>query len=628
MMIFILLPVIFFLSISVMFFHTRSVFTYHCWRSSCLVSSTLFVLIVALSTEILSLLHLLNRSVLVFFWGVITVVSVCVLWLHFKEQIGAYRLTVRIKRDFNIFSIGSVSCIAAILAIIAVVAPPNTWDSMSYHLSRVMHWMQNQSIAHYPTAIIRQLYVNPFAEYVIMHIYMLTGSDRFVNLVQWSSMIGSCIGVSLIARRLGASLCLQIIASLFCVTIPMGILQATSTQTDYINSFMLVSLVYYLLEFKASPKLFTVVLIGISLGEAILTKAIAYFYAFPFMLWSGILLLMSRIPAKRKFLFALLSVLLFFTLNSGHYIRNYKLFKSPIGVHKEYNNEGIANEVFTLKSLTSNVIRNIAFHIQVPSHKIRALEKVQQIEEKAIKKIHNILQFDINDPRTTYPEYQFHLRPMSTHEDLAGNLAHFILIVFCMMLMGINYRNFDQLSLIVYLCCLIFGFLLFCLYIPWSPTIVRYHLPLFVLAAPFTSVVMGKTLPHRLIKLIAVLLVLQSTLWVFHNYTRPIIAKHNIFNTSRIEQYFINRPDLMESYVTTSQEIVKNDPEKIGLIIRGDDWEYPFWILTDALNKGIQIHHTQVKNISSTLEKADKQYDLILTVNNTQNIIKIAYPSP
>lgn len=623
----ILFPVIFFLSTGVILFHAKPVFTYHCWRSSYLASSTFSLLTVALSTEILSLFHGLFWHALVMWWSIITILSLCGLFIYLKKEDGSYSLTGGIKRDFNSFCIISIFCIAAILAIIAIIAPPNTWDSMTYHMSRIMHWMQNHSVAHYPTHSIRQVYINPFAEYVIMHIYMLTGSDRLVNLGQWSSMIGSCIGVSLIARQLGAGLSLQIIASLICVTIPMGVLQATSTQNDYVNSFILVSLVYYLLEFRTSPEFFTGLLIGISLGEAILTKATAYLYVFPFMLWGGLLLLMSRIPVTRKFLFALLTVLLFFTLNSGHYIRNYKLFKTPIGSHKQYNNTGVENEIFTLQVLTSNVIRNIAIHLQLPSHKIRALERIEQIEERLIENIHNMLQLEMTDPRTTLDEQPFHVSPMSTHEDLAGNLIHFILIMLCIMLICIRYRRVNQWSLVMYLCCLIFGFLLLCLYLKWNPWFSRYHLPLFVLSAPFMSVVMGKTLPHRLIKFIAVLLVFQSTLWVFHNYTRPIIAKKNIFNTSRIEQYFKNRPELMEAYIVVSKEIIKNNPKKIGLIIGGDDWEYPLWVLTNALKKGIQIRHTQVNNISSILEDPHDEYDLILTINNKQNVMKITYPT-
>ena len=129
----------------------------------------------------------------------------------------------------------------------ALIYPPNTPDSMSYHMPRVMHWIQNQNVDFYPTSTTRQLYVSPFSEYVILHLQLIVNGDRLANLVQWFSMFGSLIGVSLIARELGGNTKSQIFSALFCATIPMGILQSTSTQTDYVVSFWIVILVYFLL---------------------------------------------------------------------------------------------------------------------------------------------------------------------------------------------------------------------------------------------------------------------------------------------------------------------------------------------------------------------------------------------
>jgi hypothetical protein len=38
----------------------------------------------------------------------------------------------------------------------------------------------------------------------MMHMHLLWGGDRFVNLVEFFSLLGSVIGVSLIAKMLGA----------------------------------------------------------------------------------------------------------------------------------------------------------------------------------------------------------------------------------------------------------------------------------------------------------------------------------------------------------------------------------------------------------------------------------------
>src|SRR5262249_2538151 len=123
--------------------------------------------------------------------------------------------------------LAGVVIIAATTGFIALVAPPNTWDSLTYHMSRVMHWAQNRSVSHYPTHIQRQLHHTPWAEFAILHLQLLSGNDRFANTVQWFAMLGSVTGVSLIAKQVGADARGQIFSAVIAATIPMGILQAS-----------------------------------------------------------------------------------------------------------------------------------------------------------------------------------------------------------------------------------------------------------------------------------------------------------------------------------------------------------------------------------------------------------------
>ena len=144
-----------------------------------------------------------------------------------------------------------ISVIVLITGLLAMIGWPNEGDSFRYHLSRVAHWRQNQSVAFYPTHILNQLYLPPWAEYAALQIMLLGGDDRLAQLVQWFSMLGSLVGVSLIARELGASPGGQLFSAFFCVTLPMGILQASSTQNDYVVAFWLVCLAYTLLTWQA-----------------------------------------------------------------------------------------------------------------------------------------------------------------------------------------------------------------------------------------------------------------------------------------------------------------------------------------------------------------------------------------
>lgn len=153
-------------------------------------------------------------------------------------------------------------------------------------MSRVVHWIQYRSIAFYPTYNLPQLFHPPFAEYAIAHFQILSGTDRYANSVQWLSLIGSVIAVSSIASELNTNARGQVFAAVFAVTIPMGILQASSTQNDYVVSFWILCLAYYvLLSIKYGTKQTSYFFIGASLGLAILTKSSGYLYAFAFMVW-------------------------------------------------------------------------------------------------------------------------------------------------------------------------------------------------------------------------------------------------------------------------------------------------------------------------------------------------------
>jgi 3-methyladenine DNA glycosylase AlkC len=60
---------------------------------------------------------------------------------------------------------------------------------MVYHMTRVQHWIQNRSVAHYPTHVLKELHRNPWAEYALLHFQVLSQGDRLANLLQWSSMM-------------------------------------------------------------------------------------------------------------------------------------------------------------------------------------------------------------------------------------------------------------------------------------------------------------------------------------------------------------------------------------------------------------------------------------------------------
>ena len=199
-------------------------------------------------------------------------------------------------------------------------AVPINPDSMTYHLARVAHWAQNGSVAFYPTHIVRQLYQPPWAEFAVLHLFIFAGGDRLVNLVQWVSMVASLMGVSAIARQLGAGWRGQLLSAFACATIPMGILQSRTPQNDYAAALWLVCLVSALLAMDSRPGALPTLGAGASLGLALLTKGTSYVFTAPFVL---VFVLTGRNrPLSKKLTQGLVIGLCAVALNAPQYWRN------------------------------------------------------------------------------------------------------------------------------------------------------------------------------------------------------------------------------------------------------------------------------------------------------------------
>jgi len=578
-------------------------------RESFLLAAIVFGISLTTITEILSIFKLLTFSSILGTWLLLSFI-----WFLLIKKKSGLIVDFKIPKDFKL-EILLVFFVITVTGLIALISPPNTWDSMTYHMSRVVHWIQNRSVAHYPTHILGQLFSTPWAEFAIMHFQILNGGDRFANFVQWFSMIGSILGVSLIAKQLGANKQGQILAAVVAVTIPMGILQASSTQNDYVVSFWLVCFVYNIILLKTQPRWIYSLTTGGSLGLAILTKATAYIFVFPFLVWFVFSSLKILKWNMLKSIFVVAIVTLF--INLGFYVRNFDLFKFPLGIpYGNLSKYSVENQILTMPAFISNIIRNVALHIDTQSVQINA------VIDRKIRQLHILLGQDINDPRTTFGDTKFCVRRLPIHEDETGNPIHLILImvslIFC--LISRELRHFKKS--ISYVTCVIVAFLGFAFYLKWQPWHSRLHLPLFVLFSPFVAIVLSKVFNYKVISLISIFLVMLSFPWVFYHGPRPFIGhikNPSIFSTTRIDLYFKNRQDLREPYIQAANFVKSWKCSNIGLFLA--DWEYPFWVLLKSAV--VRIEHFGVKNISSAVKYNTPFNDfipyVIISLNHREN---------
>lgn len=537
--------------------------------------------------EGLSVFHCLTQGFVVGGWGlVIFVILGCWIFLKKKSLLNRPPLVGTLS-FWEWAGLIVTALIICAIGINAIFAAPNNWDSMTYHLPRVMHWIQNQSVEHYSTHILRQLYQPPGAEFLILHLQILTGSDRFVNLVQWFSLLGAALVLSLIAVELGIGRFGQILVGLLTVTIPMVILQGSSTQNDLVVGFWLVCFAYFsvrlLKALEPTPQRWLDVLgAGLSLAFALLTKGSAYLFVIPWAL----LFVLFGVFKKRKMLLGDVAVIVLACLivNAGFYARNIRLFGSPLST----GTENYVNKGNVLENTALNVIRNASLHLATP------IPAVNQFVRRGIL----ALQSSMSDSKdNSWSDFDI-LMP-SASEDVAGNPLHFLLILFAFTIVLFSPR-FPSLPRF-YVGMIIAGFIVFCALLKWQLFHSRLHLPLFLLSMPIVALVLERMKSRWVGGMISVILVLTAAWPLFYNERHPLIGKKNVFNMSRLEQYFSYRKFMALPYVLAVKYATSRPDSNVGLLLGPDDWEYPLWVLLKREKPYVWIRHSGVENVSKTL---------------------------
>jgi len=571
------------------------------WREAAVGLVVLLGAFTTLASEGLGLVHALDRSHLLIAWTLFAVALGALGW----RQHWIARLQPSRPREWTgqpAIWLAVALAYALILLVVALAAPPNTNDSLQYHMSRVAHWAQQASLAHYATPISRQLWMPPFAEIAVLNLYVLAGGDRLVNLVQWMSMAFGVLAVSRIAAGLGAKPKGQAFAALFAATVPMGILQATSTQNDYVTALWVVCLAHYAL--KAHQARLTLAEWGLAAGAVglgTLTKGTFPGFALPLLVWMGVSAV-RRSGWRATARIALLGLVIVLLLNAGAWTRNLRAYGTPLGPVEGITGHG--NTLYSWRAVASNMIRNATLHLATPYGDVNGPIK------DAVTAVHNWMGLDVNDPRTTMGEYRV---KRSFHEDFAGNPYHFVLIWTSLVgLVCLTARRSTRAedgsmrAAAVYALVVVAQYAAFALLYKWQATGSRLLLAFFLASAPAAGVALERlhavASPRRLgpaaANGIALLLVLTSLRPLWMNPSRPLIPRPgdgiSLANTSRQEMLFINTPELMPGYMPLIEAASRIECSALGLKIDSSHPEYPFWALLAPPGSGVRLDHIEV----------------------------------
>lgn len=573
------------------------------WRKASLRAGVLLGVVLVLVTEGLSLFRLVKPAALGWTWGLLLAGLLGTL-LFLVRRGGAFRPpAIQLpdgwgERGMLILILG----VLAVTACIAWISPPNTWDSLNYHMPRVAHWAQQKAIRHYITGIEVQNSMPPGSEMAILNLYVLAGGDRWSNFVSWFAMLGSVIGVSYIARQLGAGATGQIFAGLFAATLPMGIAQASSTMSDYVVAYCMAALFSEALTFLRDPgRSSAVVYASAAAGLGLLAKPTAAAFSLPFVVLFAAVSFRNQ-PIGTVLRNTLIAAAIVLLVNAGHWARNMSLYGNPIA-----NPARIAIHATTLTDIRlflSNVIRNAGIHLGTPS------PHVNKAIYLTIQKIHQLMGVPLEDPRITLGG-RFKVPLPSTSESKAPNPAQAYLFIFLFAAFLARYKKVPA-NVRASFFSVAAGFLVYSALFQWQIFATRLHLPFFVLAAGVVGYSLENLLRRRYVYTVGVLLFMACLPWLLSLRERPILTNEktyhsSIMDTSRLELYYVSGGHLIKPHQEVMERILNSDCDQVGIILPGNDAEYPLWVLGGAPRTDLRMEW--VVNGGPSVSLADPTFE-------------------
>jgi hypothetical protein len=556
------------------------------WRRSFLRAAIVWGIWLVFCTEMLSFVKGLTPAGLSLAWLALAVICAGWLALRLGKGLSLHKPVMDgLRKPANALMVAVIIVIFVLTMVVAWFAPPNTFDSLNYHMSRVAHWSQNHSVTHYPSGMELQNSYAPLAEYSILHFYILSGGDRLANFSEWFAMAGSVVGVSLAAALLGATLPGQLLAAIFAASLPMGIVQASSTMTDYIAGFCLVCLsVEFLALWQGKEKLQWIVLfLSASAGLAAATKPTAFAFMLPFVLAAPVILF-RRVKFTGFVQLAMLAIIVFVSINVGYLARNLRTY----GVLFDPDNTAsFRNEKMDIGGLTSNILRNASLQLHTPWPEIN-----YQLT-RIIIGIHFKLGLDVNDPRTT-AQGEFNIGNLTTNEDVTFNPLHAILIIIVLITSLVLFKRTGR-KLVIYQALVVLGFVTFCFVFKWQIFGSRLLLPFFLLYAPAVGTFIGILVPAWFVSVVGVGLAASSFMWLVSIYPRPLIPLPgktewpSVLTASRERMYFTSISGAYEPMKSITGRILEVECKEVGIAISGAGAEYPYWVLLKAPREDLRI---------------------------------------
>ena len=606
-------------------------------RGAFLLAYLLFEALLLVMTELTSVGHHFTRATVLGCWLALAAGLLLVSWRELvaplKAALGStrphpvHRMTSSLMTEATAW-LAIPFFYLGVLVYLGIVYLPSNGDSLDYHLVRVEHWIQDQSVAPFAAHFTAQIDYPPLAEYNLAHFHLLVGGDRLDGFVQLFAAVVCVVAVSEITRLLGGTRLVQVGAVVICTTIPSVVLSATSTENNLFLASLCACLLYVLIGQPLAPWWRFAGFAGLAAGLAVTTKGTTVLLIGPtaamLVLWrivteSGVAV-MAKV-GRTVVVVGIVGVMVALLAGPSLY-QNQKLFGSFDGPDAQ----AVLSSDLTWRAAGANIVRATAANFMMgngTSGPETAISKFVLAKLHGVYGAFGVRQGNPNyfeGPESTVFFDAFQVRDYDQwvrSEDEGADPLQVVLMCFaataCLILVVRGDRRMRVLALMAG--TLTLGYLLLAGIAWWQIFEVRFFIPLFVAWTPLVAIALARC-SRWLLRITMVVLALACLPQLLDNTERPV--RRDSYGANPLAPYLLDSLD--RSYIvntaagleTLSKVLAQSTCHQLGI---GDFVviEYPVWVgLHDERWRG-EIEDVNVQNPSARYESRDFHPCAVLT---------------
>ena len=537
---------------------------------------------------------------------------------------GAKR-TLFVSTRLKFFATAPIIMVLIILLVTALFAPPNNWDSMTYHLPRIENWLQNNSVFGLVSQIDRQIWSPKWTHMLFLLPASLSSSDHILNLLQFTSLIIILTLLFNFARSLHLTYLQALLPVYLVLAFPTFLLESVTTQNDVISALIVLVSVLSFLNLLHEPKsMYSKLRFSAALALCCGAKGTTLILV-PILSILAIYFLSKKGDLTKSFIIVTFPSIL---LNGQNWFENYRLYKSPLSPKFAPEIDPLITDLNPF-SFVSNIIRLFTSNL---------LLIPQNFNESIVSLSNGVQEFLRLDPNNPGNTWSGGFNPIiGLHEDFAASPILVGLVTYSIFITFLHWRNKgEQTSDTRYLLTVSFFYLAATIYLlRWQPWINRLLLPTYLLMVvalvPIIKEKFNNT--ERYSKkvfsaFVVALMFLYSSIFTLFTTDRPLLPigsrTNTIFNLTDSQLRFINQPWIESDYINAIQKIKDSGARTIYLNLGSNSWEYPLWYYLKQYDQNIKIKSI-LEFDETKLDKKERAAIVCIDVctDKGSNVIKI-----